>query len=198
MTRYVSSCFITLLVLFLWRVEDIADACRCFPQHPQQAFCNAEVVIRAKVVGEKAVSNAIKYDIQQIKMFKGCDQVIHAIYTYTTSCSVTLEINKEYLFTGSLNTDGSMGIGMCNFIRYWDDLNGTQKKSLTQRYRTGCACKIIRCSSLPCPVSAPDECLWTDWLLNHGQSGPQAKYSACLMSFDGSCYWYRGMDPSKK
>ncbi|XP_052375981.1 metalloproteinase inhibitor 4-like [Oncorhynchus keta] len=57
-------------------------------------------VIRAKVVGKEAVSNAIKYDIQQIKMFKGYDQVIHAIYTYTTSCSVTLEINKEYLFTG--------------------------------------------------------------------------------------------------
>ena len=43
MTRYVSSCFITLVVLFLWRVEDIADACRCLPQHPQQAFCNAEI-----------------------------------------------------------------------------------------------------------------------------------------------------------
>uniref|UniRef100_A0A8C7KHK8 Metalloproteinase inhibitor 2 n=1 Tax=Oncorhynchus kisutch TaxID=8019 RepID=A0A8C7KHK8_ONCKI len=68
MTRYVSSCFITLVVLFLWRVEDIADACRCFPQHPQQAFCNAEVVIRAKVVGKEAVPNAIKYDIQQIKV----------------------------------------------------------------------------------------------------------------------------------
>uniref|UniRef100_A0A8K9WPQ6 Metalloproteinase inhibitor 2 n=1 Tax=Oncorhynchus mykiss TaxID=8022 RepID=A0A8K9WPQ6_ONCMY len=104
MTRYVSSCFITLVVLFLWRVEDIADACRCLPQHPQQAFCNAEIVIRAKVVGKKAVSNAIKYDIEQIKMFKGCDQVIHAIFTYTTSCSMTLEINKEYLFTGAVLT----------------------------------------------------------------------------------------------
>jgi hypothetical protein len=37
-------------------------------------------------------------------MFKGYDQVIHAIYTYTTSCSVTLEINKEYLFTGAVLT----------------------------------------------------------------------------------------------
>ena len=31
---------------------------------------------------------------------------------------------------------------MCDFIRYWDDLNDTQKKSLTQRYQSGCACKV--------------------------------------------------------
>ncbi|XP_031669680.1 metalloproteinase inhibitor 2-like [Oncorhynchus kisutch] len=200
MTVSVSSCFITLVVLFLWRIEDIAEACRCAPVHLQQAFCNADVVIRAKVVGVEVASLDTKYDIQQLKMFKGPDRVIHAIFTSSSSasCGVTLEINKEYLFTGSLNTDGRMYIGMCDFIQYWDDLNGTQKKSLTRRYRTGCACTIIRCSSLPCPVSAPDECLWTDWLLNDGQSGPQAKYSACLMSFAGSCYWYRGMDQSKK
>uniref|UniRef100_A0AAZ3PHA2 Metalloproteinase inhibitor 2 n=1 Tax=Oncorhynchus tshawytscha TaxID=74940 RepID=A0AAZ3PHA2_ONCTS len=182
MTVSVSSCFITLVVLFLWQIEDIAEACRCAPVHLQQAF---------------ATQTSVRTFCWLLSMFKGPDRVIHAIFTSSSaSCGVTLK--SPVHLPGSLNTDGSMGIGMCNFIRYWDDLNGTQKKSLTQRYRTGCACKIIRCSSLPCPVSAPDECLWTDWLLNHGQSGPQAKYSACLMSFDGSCYWYRGMDPSKK
>ncbi|CAB1350147.1 unnamed protein product [Coregonus sp. 'balchen'] len=45
MTWSVSSCFITLFVLFLWRVEDIAEACKCSPPHPQQAFCNADVVV---------------------------------------------------------------------------------------------------------------------------------------------------------
>uniref|UniRef100_A0A8K9X0L4 Metalloproteinase inhibitor 2 n=1 Tax=Oncorhynchus mykiss TaxID=8022 RepID=A0A8K9X0L4_ONCMY len=106
MTRYVSSCFITLFVLFLWRVEDIADACKCSPPHPQKAFCDAEIVIRAKVVGKKAVSNAIKYDIQQIKMFKCPDQVIHAIFTAPSpaACGVTLDLNKEYLFTGEVLT----------------------------------------------------------------------------------------------
>ncbi|XP_064870751.1 metalloproteinase inhibitor 2-like [Oncorhynchus nerka] len=198
MTVSVSSCFITLVVLLLWQIEDIAAACRCTPVHIQQAFCNADVVIRAKVVGGGVVSHDTKYDIQQIKMFKGPDRVIHAVFTSSSLCGVTLEINKEYLLTGSINTDGRMRIGMCNFIRYWDDLNDTQKKSLTQRYQSGCACKIIPCHSLPCPVSAPDECLWTDWLLHDGQSGPQAKYSACIWSFDRFCYWYSEMDPSKK
>ncbi|CAB1350145.1 unnamed protein product [Coregonus sp. 'balchen'] len=231
MTWSVSSCFITLVVLFLWRVEDIAEACRCAPVHLQQAFCSADVVvsslwsfcsfggsktlqkladaplcifnrlfavqtslnhvsllvIRAKVVGVTVGSNT-KYDIQQIKMFKGPDRVIHAIFTSSSSasCGVTLETNKEYLITGQLNTAGRMHIITCNFIQYWEDLSGTQKKSLTRRYQSGCDCTIIRCSSLPCPVSTPDECLWTDWLLEDGQSGPQAKNFACLKRSDGS------------
>ncbi|XP_038843586.1 metalloproteinase inhibitor 2-like [Salvelinus namaycush] len=199
MTWSVSSCFITLVVLFLWRIEDIAEACKCAPVHLQQAFCSADVVIRAKVVGVEVVSGNTKYDIQQIKMFKGPDRVIHAVFTSSSSalCGVTLETNKEYLFTGRMSTDGSMHLVMCDFIQYWEDLNGTQKKSLTRRYQSGCDCTIIRCSSLPCPVSAPDECLWTDWLLADGQSGPQAKYSACLKMRDWSCAWYR-MAPSKK
>ncbi|KAM9471701.1 metalloproteinase inhibitor 2-like [Salvelinus alpinus] len=198
MTWSVSSCFITLVVLFLWRIEDIAEACKCAPVHLQQAFCSADVVIRAKVVGVEFVSGNTKYDIQQIKMFKGPDRVIHAIFISSSApCGVTLEINKEYLFTGWMNTDGRMHLVMCDFIQYWEDLNGTQKKSLTQRYQSGCDCTIIRCSSLPCPVSAPDECLWTDLLLPDGQSGPQAKYSACLKMREWSCAWYR-MAPSKK
>ncbi|XP_014038928.1 metalloproteinase inhibitor 2 [Salmo salar] len=200
MTWSISSCFITLVVLFLWRIEDVAEACRCAPVHLQQAFCSADVVIRAKVVGVKAVSGNTNYDVQQIKMFKGPDRVIHTIFTSSSSasCGVTLELTKEYLFTGRMNTDGRMRIVMCDFIQYWEDLNHTQRKSLTQRYQSGCDCTIIRCSSLPCPVSAPDECLWTDWLLADGQSGPQAKYSACLKRSDGSCAWYREMAPSRK
>uniref|UniRef100_A0A8K9VCY6 Metalloproteinase inhibitor 2 n=1 Tax=Oncorhynchus mykiss TaxID=8022 RepID=A0A8K9VCY6_ONCMY len=191
MTRYVSSCFITLVVLFLWRVEDIADACSCLPQHPQQAFCNAEIVIRAKVVGKKAVSNAIKYDIEQIKMFKGCDQVIHAIFTYTTSCSVTLEINKEYLFTGKLKT-GRMSITLCGYNPPWEDLSAAQKNSLTHRYQSGCDCKIIHCTSLPCPISTSDTCLWTYLGTDNGQN------LACIKRQDGSCAWYKGIGLPKK
>ncbi|XP_038842416.1 metalloproteinase inhibitor 2-like [Salvelinus namaycush] len=191
MTRYVSSCFITLLVLFLWRVEDIAEACICRPQHPQQAFCNAEVVIRAKVVGKKALSNDIKNDIQQIKMFKGCDQVIHAIFTDTTSCSVTLEINKEYLFTGKLET-GRMHITLCDYNPPWEALSAAQKNSLTRLYKSGCDCKIFPCTSLPCPIITSDACLWTDLGTDNGQN------LACIKRRDGSCAWYKGLVLPKK
>uniref|UniRef100_A0A4W5QTC3 Metalloproteinase inhibitor 2 n=1 Tax=Hucho hucho TaxID=62062 RepID=A0A4W5QTC3_9TELE len=156
MTWSMSSCVITLFVLFLWRVEDIAEACSCSPAHPQQAFCNADVVIRAKVVGKKVVEagndvygntiKRIKYDIKQIKMFKGPDRDIDAIFTAPSSavCGVTLETNgnEEYLFTGKLETDGTMHVTLCDFIESWEAMSPTQKKSLTQRYESGCKCKV--------------------------------------------------------
>lgn len=38
-----NSILATLVVLLLWRVEEIAEACSCSPMHPQQAFCNADI-----------------------------------------------------------------------------------------------------------------------------------------------------------
>ncbi|XP_064841807.1 metalloproteinase inhibitor 2-like [Oncorhynchus masou masou] len=183
MTRLVSSCFITLFVLFLWLVEDIADACKCSPPHPQKAFCDAEIVIRAKVVGKETVSDAIKYDIQQIKMFKCPDRVIHAVFTAPSpaACGVTLDLNKEYLFTGKLET-GRMYVTLCGYNLPWEDLSAAQKNSLTHRYQRGCDCKIIHCTSLPCPISTTDACLWMDWGTNNGQN------LACI-KINGSCAW---------
>ncbi|XP_045076970.1 metalloproteinase inhibitor 2-like isoform X2 [Coregonus clupeaformis] len=185
MTWSASSCFFTLFVLYLWRVGDIAEACKCRTPHPQQAFCNADVVIRAKVVGVKLVSgNILKYDIQQIKMFKGPDRVIHAIFTASSpaACGVTLEINKEYLFIGMLET-GRMYITLCGYNLPWEDLSAGQKKNLNHRYQSGCDCKVIHCISLPCPTSATDACLWTDWGTDNGRN------LACIKRRDGTCEW---------
>lgn len=33
----------TLVLLVLWRTDELAEACSCAPVHPQQAFCNADV-----------------------------------------------------------------------------------------------------------------------------------------------------------
>ena len=43
-------CFLLLGTLLPW-----ADTCSCSPVHPQQAFCNADLVIRAKAVSKKEV-----------------------------------------------------------------------------------------------------------------------------------------------
>ncbi|KAK7939795.1 hypothetical protein WMY93_003121 [Mugilogobius chulae] len=119
MTWTANSLLVTLAILFIWRVEKIAEACSCSPAHPQQAFCNSDVVIRARVVGSHMIDagndiygNAIKrvqYDIKMIKMFKGPNQNFDVIYTAPTStvCGVTLETSsKEYLIAGKLESDG--------------------------------------------------------------------------------------------
>lgn len=51
------SLWLALGLLLLGTLLRPADACSCSPVHPQQAFCNADVVIRAKVVSEKEVDS---------------------------------------------------------------------------------------------------------------------------------------------
>uniref|UniRef100_A0A8C7J1Q9 Metalloproteinase inhibitor 2 n=2 Tax=Oncorhynchus kisutch TaxID=8019 RepID=A0A8C7J1Q9_ONCKI len=116
-------------------------------------------------------------------MFKSPNQVIHVIST-GGPCRAFLGINKEYLFTGRLNTDGTVHVKMCDFIQPWGALSNTQMRSLTLRYQSGCDCTIIRCTSIPCPISTSHECLWMDI----GQSGPWDNI-ACIKGGDGSCAW---------
>ncbi|KAI4900536.1 hypothetical protein NFI96_026730 [Prochilodus magdalenae] len=200
-----------LLVLLLWRVGEVAEACSCSPAHPQQAYCNADVVIKAKVIGQKEVlagsdtyGNPIKkiqYDIKQLKMFKGPNREIDAVFTAPTSavCGVNLESDgkKEYLITGKLESDGKMHVTLCDFIEPWQSLTIAQKKGFEVRYQTGCECRIVRCASVPCSVSDPLECLWTDWIVESTVQGPQVKFFTCIKRHDDSCAWYRGAAPPK-
>ncbi|XP_038846528.1 metalloproteinase inhibitor 2-like [Salvelinus namaycush] len=202
----------TLTVLILWRAEELVEACSCAPVHPQQAFCNADVVIRAKVVGEMEVDTGndiygnpikrIQYEVKQIKMFKGPDQDIEAIFTSPVSavCGVTLDTSgkKEYLISGKVEAGGKMHVTLCDYITPWESMSPTQMKSLTQRYQMGCDCKIVRCPSLPCAISAPEECLWTDLMIEKQVHGRQANHYTCVKRADGSCSWYRGVTPPKK
>ncbi|CAJ1080021.1 metalloproteinase inhibitor 2a [Xyrichtys novacula] len=146
----------TLALLVLWRANELVEACSCAPVHPQQAFCNADVVIRAKVVGEREVDSGndiygnpikrIQYEVKQIKMFKGPNQDIEAVFTAPVSavCGVTLDASgkKEYLISGKADTGGSMHVTLCDYIMPWDSLSNTQKKGLSQRYQMGCECKV--------------------------------------------------------
>lgn len=201
-----------LFVLLLGRARP-ADACSCSPIHPQQAFCNADVVIRAKAMSAKEVDSGndiygnpikrIQYEIKQIKMFKGPDKDIEFIYTApsTAVCGRLLDTGgkKEYLIAGKSEGNGKMHITLCDLVSTWDSLSPTQKKSLNQRYQMGCECKISRCLSIPCFVSSSDECLWTDWAMEKNNvDGRQAKHYACIKRSDGSCAWYRGMAPPKQ
>lgn len=209
MSAWFSSLVATVLVLLVWRVEQIAEACSCAPIHPQQAVCNANVVIRAKVVAHTEVSTGadtygnpiqkIQYEIKQIKMFKGPDTTIENIFTAPSSaiCGVTLE-KKEYLITGKLDEEGKMLVTLCDFISPWDQLTPMQKKSLNQRYQTECDCKIVRCASAPCYINSRSECLWTDWITEKEIHGTQAKNYACIKRTNNSCAWYSGALQPKK
>lgn len=203
---------VPLLLLVLCGAAEFAGACSCSPEHPQQAYCNADVVIRAKVVGRREVVTGndaygypikmIRYDVKQLKMFKGPDGEIDTIFTGPSSalCGVNLESNgkQEYLITGNLDSNGTLRINLCDYIESWESLSLTQKKSLGQRYQMGCDCKIVQCPIIPCSISEPVECLWTDWVLEGTVQGTQAQHYTCVKRSDSSCAWYRGSTPPKK
>ncbi|XP_029105962.1 metalloproteinase inhibitor 2a [Scleropages formosus] len=212
MSRALRSLWAAVALLLAWRLHELAEACSCSPVHPQQAYCNADVVIRAKVISRKEVNagndiygnpiKRIQYDIKQIKMFKGPDQDIETIFTAPSSavCGVTLDPSgkREYLIAGKAEGSNKMHVTLCDFIESWDSLTQMQKKSLSQRYEMGCDCKITRCPSVPCSINAPNECLWTDWVVEKSIVGSQASHYACIKRSDGSCAWYRGAVPPKQ
>ncbi|XP_059413488.1 metalloproteinase inhibitor 2-like [Carassius carassius] len=207
-----SRCVALLLVLVLCGAAQFAEACSCSPEHPQQAYCNADIVIRAKVIGQKDVVTGndaygnpirmIQYDVKQIKMFKGPDGDIDAILTGPSPalCGVSLESTgkKEYLITGNMDSNGTLRINLCNYIESWESLSLTQKKNLGPRYQMGCDCKVVQCPMIPCSINDPAECLWTDWVMEGTVHGTQFQHYTCIKRSDSSCAWYRGYAPPKK
>ncbi|XP_061701098.1 metalloproteinase inhibitor 2-like isoform X1 [Syngnathoides biaculeatus] len=176
-----------LVLLCLWGLQEGTRACKCVSRHPQEAFCQSDVAIKAKVVGKVDTTlNPIKYRIKQIKMFKGPEKRFCYFYTEPDSaaCGVNLSNNTEYLLSGRLASDGSMHVSLCDFYQRWEDLSAMQKRGLVQRYQTGCDCKITRCVSTPCG-RGPTECLWTDFLM-----AKVFRHLACIKRSDGSCAWY--------
>ncbi|KAG7244768.1 hypothetical protein INR49_029787, partial [Caranx melampygus] len=214
MSQERSACLgLWVLLLLGAGMEEVVEGCSCHPAHPQQLFCSAEIVIRAKISGEKIVSPSnssspymkmIQYEIKMIKMFKGFDKAKDIQYVYTpvfsSLCGVKLDSNNKagYLLSGSMWSDGRISIGQCDLVESWDNLSLSQKKNLNYRYQMGCECRINTCYTVPCASTGENECLWTDWLLDNSLNGEQARQYACIRRSDTTCSWYRGGPPPEK
>ncbi|XP_053074912.1 metalloproteinase inhibitor 4 isoform X1 [Acinonyx jubatus] len=150
-----------LRLLALLRPPGMSEACSCAPAHPQQHVCHSALAIRAKISSEKVVpasadptdtQKMIRYEIKQIKMFKGFEKVKDVQYIYTpfdsSLCGVKLEANsqKQYLLTGQILSDGKVFIHLCNYIEPWENLSFLQRESLNHHYHLNCGCQ---CSLTP-------------------------------------------------
>ncbi|XP_057673632.1 metalloproteinase inhibitor 2-like [Corythoichthys intestinalis] len=186
-----------LMLLCFWGQG--AQACLCFPLHPQEAFCQSAVVITAKVLNKEVDNNLIgdefnqpvKYEIKVTKIFKGPRTHIHAISTVSSAlfCGVNLIEDKEYLIMTRPPLDGTLHINLCEFSQSWETLSKTQK-NLLQHYGRGCDCKITPCYSLPCGFGS-SQCWWTDFI-TPTSSYNQTRNYACVKQIDGSCAWQPG------
>ncbi|XP_049601595.1 metalloproteinase inhibitor 2-like [Syngnathus scovelli] len=184
-----------VLLLCLWQLQEGVQACNCLARHPQQVFCQNDVVIRAKVVGRKddPRHGLIQYNIKQTKMFKGPKKDFNAIYTASNAaaCGVKLTKGTTYLLMAKRDSDGLLRITLCDFFQQWKALSDGQT-SLLRHYEMSCDCTIKLCPSLPCGISSPTECLWTDFLPIKLASGEQTKNFACVKKGYGHCAWFRG------
>ncbi|KAM4820965.1 metalloproteinase inhibitor 4 isoform 2-T2 [Thomomys bottae] len=149
------------------------EACSCAPAHPQQHVCHSALVIRAKICSEKVVpasadpadtEKMVRYEIKQIKMFKGFEKVTDVQYIYTpfdsSLCGVKLEANsqKQYLLTGQVLSDGKVFIHLCNYIEPWEDLSLVQRESLNHHYLLNCGCQCPAPSQRPVSASGQTGC----------------------------------------
>uniref|UniRef100_A0AAX7TFB5 Metalloproteinase inhibitor 3 n=1 Tax=Astatotilapia calliptera TaxID=8154 RepID=A0AAX7TFB5_ASTCA len=198
---------VSLLFIFsTLHVNQLTEGCSCALTHPQDAFCNSDIVIRAKVVGKKLLRDGpfgtMRYTVKQMKMYKGFEKVQHVQHIYTDAseslCGVKFDINKyQYLITGRVY-DGKVYTGLCNLNERWERLSLSQKKGINHRYQLGCNCRIKPCHYLPCFVTSKNECLWTDMLSHFGYPGYQSRHYACIQQKEGYCSWYRGMTTRDK
>ncbi|KAM4712233.1 metalloproteinase inhibitor 3 [Anableps anableps] len=198
---------ISLLFVFSsLQVPQLTEGCSCIISHPQHAYCNSDIVIRAKVVAKTLLQDdpngTMRYTVKQLKMYKGFEKIRDVQYIYTAAsdslCGAKLELNKyHYLITGRVH-DNKVYTGLCKFNKRWEELSLDQKRGFNHRYQQGCNCKIKTCYSQPCSATLKNECLWTDLLLNFDHLGYQSQNYACIQQKNGYCSWHQVMAINSK
>ncbi|XP_044845076.1 metalloproteinase inhibitor 1-like isoform X1 [Mauremys mutica] len=182
-----------ILVLVL---GDPTDACTCAPQHPQTAFCQADVVIRGKFVGVTPLSPTssstdefeswIRYEINITKTYKGLESGGDVLFIdswdeeHFCGYQHPAPLNGEEYLIMAERQDKRLIISFCSFVSPWGQLPPSQRRGVSQAYGGGCACDVVPCHSPPCELSGGPQCPWTDGLQDWSWQGPQAQTQACL------------------
>ncbi|CAD7682040.1 unnamed protein product [Nyctereutes procyonoides] len=189
------------ILLLLWLTAP-SRACTCAPPHPQTAFCNSQIVIRAKFVGTAEVNQTDlnrRYEIKMTKMFKGFSALGNASDIRFVDTPALESVcgylhrsqnrSEEFLVAGNLR-DGHLQINTCSFVAPWSSLSTAQRRGFIKTYAAGCEeCTVFTCSSIPCKLQSDTHCLWTDQFLTGSDKGFQSRHLACLPREPGICTW---------
>lgn len=204
-----------LLSLFLLlSLVHVTQSCSCMPQHPQNAFCSAEFVIRVKILSEaktrpiggaerfkKLGMRVPKYSYYKAhlkKIYKGKNKIAATssifIYTYAypSSCVVNLDKGSQYLLTGrhilnKLHKNESQGfhIGFCDWREKWQHVTRHVKRGLHGKY--DCSCTVVTCPEGWCHDDE-NEC---NWVVKTEEPVDEcwSHYRSCRRAGADSCRW---------
>ncbi|KAL9973210.1 hypothetical protein ACROYT_G019631 [Oculina patagonica] len=156
-------------VAVLLCVITMNEACSCKTGHPQERFCFADFVIRAKVLSQKAIWFSISgrvFNLEISQIFKGASRVnqtegIHVngsgqgslfakAYTYDSACGVWLQNGTAYLLSGFIHNVKPLRLmlNLCTLHEEWSQVTPSQRDGLSRVYGQNCECKIsgINCT----------------------------------------------------
>ncbi|XP_068703701.1 metalloproteinase inhibitor 3-like [Montipora foliosa] len=146
------------------------QACSCAKSHPQEMYCRAQFVIRAKILSQEFLTEdnkTLAFNLRVQKIFKGETQLnqtdaiqrhgskkrslIARAYTASDGarCGVTLFSNTVYLLSGRV-WKRKIRLNMCDWIQPWSDVTSRQRMGIRRFYGSNCDCQVSPCYEEHC------------------------------------------------
>ncbi|KAJ6652980.1 hypothetical protein lerEdw1_010249 [Lerista edwardsae] len=180
-----------LLLLTLLGDPARGIVCMCKPRHPQDEYCSAGFVVKAKIVGSSLERDLKRFEIRTTEVFKGPPakqdlRFLYYIANEKSACGYTDPTpGEEYLVAGIISGKEAW-IFLCTLTQPWSALSPELQRGISLYYRKGCSkCSVVdRYSGL---VGSPPEniCWWDE------NSSGRTKTLACLPKSGSpdACSW---------
>ncbi|XP_064632874.1 metalloproteinase inhibitor 3-like [Lineus longissimus] len=172
-------------LLILYGLVVYAESCSCQQSHPQDQYCKADFVIKARVKGnEKLYTKYLgknyetgekisyrrpyqqRYTVKIMKIYKGEDVLKNVSKQHLITalngamCGVSLQQGTKYVIMGSIEK-GKMHTDLCQFNQRWSSLNGRERKSLNSYGKQCKQCEIQVCYRTDCKAdNTSNICSW--------------------------------------
>lgn len=194
-------------LMFLWQPSGLS-ACSCAMQHPQQRFCDADFVLKARVKNSHSASEQNDgvaqlthrtYNIRTRKLLKTSEKY-ESLSNLTkmeistprseSLCGIlNLHNHTNHLIMGTVEEPGRLWFTLCKGIaREWRRLPIHERKGVLYRYERHCNCKVKPCYQPNCGETNTDAdmCKWSPL---QDSNDCHIKHSWCRRTSDGRCKW---------
>ncbi|XP_068701449.1 metalloproteinase inhibitor 3-like [Montipora foliosa] len=162
--------FYSIVISVLVGSLTTCQACSCAKSHPQEMYCRAQFVIRAKILSQEFLTEdnkTLAFNLRVQKIFKGETQLnqtdaiqrhgskkrslIARAYTASDGarCGVTLFSNTVYLLSGRV-WKRKIRLNMCDWIQPWSDVTSRQRMGIRRFYGSNCDCQVSPCYEEHC------------------------------------------------